>query len=387
MERNTLPLQAIAAAINPPASRQVFEQLTRLLTPPHNIALQPTQPSNFRFWSLKFGSEAKSKVQNPGALWATKMGWAYQACADVIKRHSKSFYFSARLLPPGKREGIMALYAFCRLSDDIVDNALPETQRAGPGTLDSGHRAIALAKARLALDSWARANAVPHPGADHPVILAWADTRARYAIPEALAEELITGVRMDLTIDSYDTWDDLWVYCYRVASTVGLMSMYITGAQTMEAVPYAVQLGVALQLTNILRDVGDDARAGRIYLPREDMERFGYTTDMLMSGTLNRSFVELMKFEIARARALYRAAAPGIKMLPPDSRLAVSAASALYEGILGKIEEANYDVFSRRAHLSAHEKVRALPRLWWRCSVGAWRAMPLLEKLGEVECE
>src|SRR5205823_4286246 len=124
----------------------------------------------------------------------------------------------------------------------------------------------------------------------HPVLLAWGDTRHRYAIPIELAEEMIQGIGMDLTIDRYETWNDLWVYSYKVASTVGLMSMYITGAESMNAVPYAVQLGVALQLTNILRDVGEDARAGRIYLPQEDMARFGYTEEMLLSGLRNRQF-------------------------------------------------------------------------------------------------
>jgi phytoene synthase len=132
----------------------------------------------------------------------------------------------------------------------------------------------------------------------------------------------------------------------------------------MDAVPFAVQLGVALQLTNILRDVGEDARAGRIYLPREDMERFGYTEEMLMAGVKNGAFVDLMRFQIERARALYQAAEPGIAMLPADSRLAVSAAGALYKGILGKIEQASYDVFNRRAHLSAREKLGRLPRMW-----------------------
>jgi phytoene synthase len=170
---------------------------------------------------------------------------------------------------------------------------------------------------------------------------------------------------MDLTIDRYDTWDDLWVYCYRVASTVGLMSMYVTGADSLEAVPYAVQLGVALQLTNILRDIGEDARAGRVYLPAEEMARFGYTGEMLFAGVVNRGFIRLMEFQIDRAHALYNAAMPGIGLLPKDSRAAVTAAAIVYRGILGKIRAANYDVFTRRAHLGMGEKLCALPGIWW----------------------
>lgn len=344
-----------AAALNPPASRQVFEWLSSYLTPPHSLLAHPGRTRSQGHYDT-LAKNCASLESRP----SPQMRWAYQACTDVIRHHSRSFYFSARLLPPGKREGIMSLYAFCRLSDDLVD---------GLGAAEN--HPVARARARLALGAWARENIGLVPASDHPVVVAWADTRRRFAIPQALADELVEGVRMDLTIDRYATWDELWLYCYRVASTVGLMSMYITGARTMDAVPYAVQLGVALQLTNILRDVGEDARAGRIYLPREDMERFGYTEDMLMSGVINDRFVSLMRFQIERAHALYRAAEPGIAMLPEDSRLAVSAASAVYRGILGKIVEANYDVFNHRAHLSMGEKLRALPSLWWRSKVNA----------------
>jgi phytoene synthase len=310
----------------------------------------------------------------------------YRACAEIIRHHSKSFYFSARLLPASKRQSIMALYAFCRTSDDLVDSAFQRNPQS------------AIESPRLSLDSWvALVASVPsspqysgYPpqrvarslSTQHSTVArAWADTRSRHGIPNDLADELLAGVRMDLTIDRYETWDDLWLYCYRVASTVGLMSMYIMGAETLEAVPYAVQLGVALQLTNILRDVGEDARAGRIYLPLEEMERFGYTEEMLMSGTVNRSFVSLMDFQIARANALYRSALPGVALLSPDSRLAVTAAASLYQGILSKIVAARYDVFSRRAHLSAAEKLRALPAIWWkskRATVGAVTSSELL---------
>jgi 15-cis-phytoene synthase len=342
---------AVAAVLNPPTSRQVFERLADFLTPPHGIALQAARAKRRSGAYDNLAAHCLTVAHKPH----DSKRWAYRACTAVIKRHSKSFYLSARLLPAGKRDSIMALYAFCRLSDDIVDGVAADEDRG-----------IAMVKARLALDSWSRANAGLLPGSDHPVVVAWADTRARLGIPQVLADDLVKGVRMDLTIDRYDTWDDLWLYCYRVASTVGLMSMYITGTETMDAVPYAVQLGVALQLTNILRDAGEDARAGRIYLPREDMERFGYTEEMLLSGTVNSNFVSLMQYEIEKARALYRAAEPGISMLPADSRLAVAAASTLYRGILGKIEEADYDVFTRRAHLSMGEKVRLLPGLWWK---------------------
>jgi phytoene synthase len=323
--------------VNPPVSKQVLDRLAESLTLPsaRNNQLDKSQALHKRV---------------PGK----EMLWAYQACTEIIRKHSKSFYFSARLLPTAKRHGIMALYAFCRTSDDLVDAAdtLPDRESAR----DS---------ARAALDRWALQAGNSCASDSHPVAAAWADTRLRFGVPPHLAEELLSGIRMDLTIDRYETWDDLWVYCYRVASTVGLMSMYVTGAETIRAVPYAVQLGVALQLTNILRDIGEDARASRVYLPAEDMARFGYTDEMLFAGVINRDFRRLVEFQIERAHALYDAAMPGIALLPRDSRMAVAAAATVYRGILDKIRAARYDVFSRRAHLSMSEKLCALPGIWW----------------------
>lgn len=343
-------MPATETHLQPPSGLKVLERLAEYLTPPHSLAFARAtaraRPSTYD--GPGFHCLAEAREPSPDMLWA------YQRCAEITRHHSKSFYFSARLLPPTKRASIMALYAFCRLSDDLVDgsSARDTPQAAGPG-------------ASAKLEKWALACDC---GSDqrHPVVQAWRDTRLRFGIPRQLPEELIAGLGMDLSHDRYDTWDDLWVYCFRVASTVGLMSMYITGTETMEAVPYAVQLGVALQLTNILRDVGEDAALGRIYLPAEDMARFGYTDEMLMSGTINGRFVRLMDFEIARAHALYASAWRGIAMLPADSRPAVAAAAALYRGILRKIVQLKYDVFRNRAHLSMGDKARSLPRVWWQ---------------------
>jgi phytoene synthase len=338
------------AHLHPPASLRTLEQLAEYLTPPHNLAYVSAGRQRRTGGSGKPGSYFLIAPQEPSP---DKL-WAYRQCTEIIRHHSKSFFFSARLLPPAKRAGIMALYAFCRLSDDLVDEAGAE-----------GNTSAARLKAGTDLNQWAR-RCDDGKDQEHPVVQAWRDTRVRFGIPRQLPEELLAGIRMDLTLDGYETWDDLWVYCYRVASTVGLMSMYITGAETMEAVPYAVRLGVALQLTNILRDVGEDARAGRIYLPAEDMARFGYTQEMIMSGVINRGFVRLMQFEIERAHALYDSAWQGIAMLPADSRPAIAAAATVYRSILNKIVELNYDVFNNRAHLSMGEKARSLPKVWWQ---------------------
>ena len=174
---------------------------------------------------------------------------------------------------------------------------------------------------------------------------------------------MLAGVAMDLTISRYYTFDDLWLYCYRVASVVGLLSMYIVGFGH-GAEPYAIKLGVALQLTNILRDVGEDASRGRIYLPQEDLQRFDLCDDDILAGVRDARFRALMDFEIARARQLYAESWPGIGLLAKDSRLAIGAASRIYGGILDKIIENDYDVYTRRAHLSLREKLRLLPDIW-----------------------
>jgi phytoene synthase len=167
---------------------------------------------------------------------------------------------------------------------------------------------------------------------------------------------------MDLTVSRYATFDDLWLYCYRVASVVGLISMHIIGYRP-GAASYAIKLGVALQLTNILRDVGEDAQRGRVYLPQEDLERFGLCDDDILHGRRDDRFRALMRFEITRANALYDAAWPGIGLLNADSRLAIAAAAEIYRGILGKIIANDYEVFSRRAYVPLAQKLLILLRV------------------------
>jgi phytoene synthase len=267
---------------------------------------------------------------------------AYRLCDEITRRHSRSFFLSSQFLPAEKRRAIRVLYAFCRTSDDIVDNAGGVASRALAGW-------VALAQA-------------PQPPPDNPVLLAWHDTATRYRVPPALVDELLAGLAMDLLISRYPTFADLWLYCYRVASVVGLITMRIVGHEA-GAAPYAVRLGVALQLTNILRDVGEDAARGRIYLPREDLARFGLRDDDILNSQRGTRFRALMRFEIARAHTLYEEAWPGIALLSADSRFAIGAAAEIYRSILGKIVANDYDVFARRAHLSMAEKLLLLPRI------------------------
>ncbi|MEP7190304.1 MAG: squalene/phytoene synthase family protein, partial [Roseiflexaceae bacterium] len=193
----------------------------------------------------------------------------------------------------------------------------------------------------------------------------WNDTLTRYAVPRTLPDELLAGIAMDLTVNRYATFDDLWLYCYRVASVVGLISMQIIGYRE-GAVNYAIKLGVALQLTNILRDVGEDAQRGRVYLPHEDLERFGLCADDILNGRRDDAFRSLMRFEIERAHCLYEAAWPGIALLNPDGQLAIAAAAEIYRGILGKIHQSDYNVYQRRAYVPLARKLLLLWRVRWR---------------------
>lgn len=274
---------------------------------------------------------------------------AYHHCEAITNIHSRTFFLASALLPPEKRRAARALYAFCRVTDDLVDRA-------------AGSQAETLAE----LEAWRERALDPHPPADQPVALAWADARARYGIPVGYAEQLIDGVARDLSVKRYQTFDELAAYSYGVASTVGLMAMHIIGYGGEHALPYAVKLGVALQVTNILRDIAEDYRAGRIYLPAEELEHFDLTELDLQRGRVDERWRAFMRFQIERNRRLYAEALPGIAALKSEGRFAIAAAAELYRAILTDIEVNDYDVFSRRAHISTKGKVARLPKIWWR---------------------
>lgn len=271
---------------------------------------------------------------------------AYRHAALVTARYSKSFYFASAFLPAAKRQAVRALYAFCRTVDDIVD-----VGKDGCDPLQ-------------ALQAWRQIVSHPTAEADDPVALAWVDTLQRYLIPRHFALQLIDGVARDMEQRRYQTFDELATYCYSVASTVGLMSMHIIGYQSQDAIPYAIKLGVALQLTNILRDVGEDYRNGRIYLPLEELDSFGLDESHIFAAQVTERWRQFMRFQIARARQLYTEAWPGIRLLNRDGRFAIAVALDVYRAILEKIEANDYDVFNKRASLSAFEKIRRLPRIW-----------------------
>lgn len=281
---------------------------------------------------------------------------AYHHCEAITRIHSRTFFLASALLPPDKRRAARALYAFCRVTDDTVDRSV--------GSLDD---------TLAALRAWRDRALDPHPSADQPVALAWADTRARYGIPVGYAEQLIDGVARDLTQQRYATFDELAAYAYGVASTVGLMAMHIIGFGGEHALPYAVKLGVALQITNILRDVAEDYRVGRVYLPADELAAFDLSERDLKRGRVDARWRAFMRFQIERNRQLYADALPGIAALNGDGRFAIAAAAELYRAILSDIEANDYDVFSRRARISASGKVARLPGIWWRSRAVALR--------------
>ena len=287
---------------------------------------------------------------------------AYAHCASITRLHSRTFHMSSGLLPGETRLAARALYAFCRITDDIVDQ--PTNGQGAEGRLAE-------------LNNWRRRSLESglypiDPAATDLATLAWTDTRARFGIPKAYAEQLIEGVAQDLTHDRYASFDDLAHYCYLVASTVGLMTMHIVGYAGPQAIPYAIQLGVALQLTNILRDVGEDWAKGRLYLPQDELAAFGVTEAQIAAGRVTPQWRAFMRFQIDRARRLYGEAMPGIAMLGREGQFAIAASAVLYRDILTKIEANDFDVFSRRASTSKWDKLGRLPGIWWTTLTNKW---------------
>jgi len=274
---------------------------------------------------------------------------AYEHCNHITRFHSKTFYMASSLLPFEKRQATRALYAFCRITDDIVDNS---------------NRSID--ERRDSLEKWRKTVIHPDHPIDNPVAVAWADAQARFNIPSGYADQLIDGVARDLTQSRYETFEDLASYSYGVASTVGLMAMHIIGYESAEAIPYAVRLGVALQLTNILRDVGEDWQNGRLYLPLNELKDFHLAEADIHNGCTDERWQAFMKYQIDRTNSLYDESWYGISMLNRDGRFAIAAAADLYRAILLDIQQHHYNVFTRRAHLNTFEKVSRLPGIYWR---------------------
>lgn len=278
-------------------------------------------------------------------------------CERIARSHARTFALASRLLPAEKRRAAFALYAFCRLADDLVDSA-PHASAA--------QTRVQLAAYQRQLDA-----ALDGRG-DGPVFREVARVIGEYEVPGAPLHELLDGVRRDLVEPDYDSWDQLEQYCQGVASSVGEMCTYVFGLANSDqsrsqALYHARTLGVAMQLTNILRDVGEDAQRNRCYLPRADLAMFDLTpADVLTNPALGRDprWRHMMVFEIARARSLYRVASPGIALLACDAQGCATACATGYAGILSAIEEQGYDTITSRARVGRLARVGIMWDAW-----------------------
>ena len=277
-------------------------------------------------------------------------------CYHLAASPGSDFGYSLLGLPLAQRQALTAVTAFCAETTQLVDECR-----------DSG-------VARTKLDWWrAELDRLFAGQPQHPVTRALQPRLTAFNLPEEYFREILDGVAMDLRQHRYETWADLRHYCYLVASTVGLLSMPIIGlapgATFAQASAYAITLGIALQLTNILRDVGEDATRGRVYLPLEDLRRFDLTPEDIVHGVHDDRFIALMRFEIERAQTLFEEALPGIALLAPAARPAVGAAALFYRAILERIEANHYQVHTQRAHTTGLQKLMLLPGILWK----VWR--------------
>jgi 15-cis-phytoene synthase len=259
---------------------------------------------------------------------------SFQYCRQVARRRARNFYYSFVLLQRAQRDAMCAIYAFMRYCDDLSDE---------PGA------------SRTAIERWREAldKALAGRWDDHPVWPGFTHTVQTYRIPHRYFHEMIDGVASDLEPRRFSTFDELYRYCYQVASVVGLTTIHIFGFQSEEAKPLAEKCGVAFQLTNILRDIKEDAGLGRIYIPAEDLVRFGVTEKQLAEGA---AVKELLRFEAARARRYYNESLPLLDLVAKPSRPSLWALIEIYSRLLDRIERSNYDVFSRRISLSTAQK-------------------------------
>ncbi|WP_320673576.1 phytoene synthase [Prochlorococcus sp. MIT 1341] len=283
---------------------------------------------------------------------------AYEVCREETAKWAKTFYLGTLLLPPIKRKAIWAIYVWCRRTDELMDS--PEAMKLPINQLSDR------------LDNWEeRTREVFKGKINNEFDAVMVDMLEKFPMDIQPYLDMIEGQRMDLNLHRYETFDDLKLYCYRVAGTVGLMTQGVMGLDSAyTSAPWssapdpsdaAVALGIANQLTNILRDVGEDRGRGRIYLPQEDLVRFNYSEEDLMQGRVNDNWRSLMAFQLERAREWFALSESGVRWLSGDARWPVWTSLRLYRGILDSIEKLDYDVFNNRAYVSNWVKLFNLP--------------------------
>ena len=276
---------------------------------------------------------------------------SHEFCRGIARSRARNFYYSFIVLPVERRRAMCAVYAFMRYCDDIVDEEAEDADKkyrlnAWRGVLDDAYSGTAA------------------DGND--LLPAFRDTVNRFSIPREYFDAIIDGAEMDLTVTRYATFEDLYQYCYRVASAVGLVCIHIFGFSGSAAKQYAESCGIAFQLTNILRDVREDAGMGRIYLPQEDLDAFAYSEDDIRNGLFNDSFQRLMAFQVDRARRFYEEALPLLPLVQVSSRACLAAMIGIYRQCLEEIPRRRYDVYGRRVSLSAWKKLAITARALMR---------------------
>lgn len=311
---------------------------------------------------------------NAAGITDARLRMAYERCRVINARHGRTYYLATLLLPPAKRPHVHALYGFARYADDIVDDldADDAAERAG--------RFTAWRDDFLADVEWGAS-------AD-PVRVAVMDTIRRFEIPVAYFRDFLDSMRMDLTVTAYETYEDLTRYTWGSAAVIGLEMLPILGRVSDDVEwdvlrPHAIDLGVAFQLTNFVRDIGEDFRRGRVYLPQESLRASGVDRDRLAhavrAGRVDGPIRALLAREIERTRALYRSAAPGIDLVHPTSRDCIYTAARLYEGILDEVERADYDVFAHRVSVPPRRRLRVAGP----AALSAWRSRTVRPSGGE----
>ena len=275
---------------------------------------------------------------------------AYEYCRELTKREAKNWYYGFISLPPEKRRAIYAAYAFSRECDDDSDT---------DDAIDAKRAAIDRTRQRL--------DEAYSGHSDDPILKALGDAAKRYGISRTHFEELIAGVEMDLEVSRYPDFEALRLYCYRVASVVGLICLQIFGYSDPRAPEYGADLGIALQLTNIMRDVKEDAERGRIYIPQDEIRRFGYSEEELLAGVSNEPFRRLMTFQGQRAWEFYRRGQRLLPLLDVRARACTATMQGLYREILLRIEAADYAVFDGRVSLSGRHKLGLTAGVWLQC--------------------
>ena len=279
---------------------------------------------------------------------------AYDYCQRVARKQAKNFYYAFRTLPTPKRRAIYATYAFCRMCDDIADEDMP---------IDEKRRQFSETR-NLLTESLRRTGSEVGNDALPPEFAALSDATAAFGIPHHYYTQVIEGVESDLVKTRFENFEELKAYCYQVASVVGLICIEVFGYEDEAAREYAIDMGIAMQLTNILRDIKEDAERDRIYIPLDEMARFGYSEDDLKQGIIDERFRSLMALQVNRARDYYQRSQKLFPLIDAGARACPKVLHHAYRSILDRIDAQGYDVFSQRIGLSTFEKLMITGRLW-----------------------